>query len=202
MRLRALAPYALVLATAAVLATQVNRFPDVFPVHWALDGQPNGFMRKSPLTIAYPLLFIAGILLFVDVIVAAAARAGAESDEVARRVRQFLEPIRWGIAAMAPALAFAPLWGPTPVLILAGLVVLTVLVQAARAPRSAVAVVRPPGGHDSWLYYANPADPRWVVPKRSGLGWTFNFARPIAWVFLVAMLGFPLALVGLLRLFR
>jgi uncharacterized membrane protein len=28
----------------------------VFPVHWALDGQPNGFMWKSPLTLAWVLL--------------------------------------------------------------------------------------------------------------------------------------------------
>jgi uncharacterized membrane protein len=202
MRLRDVAPYGFVLVTAAVLATQVDRFPEVFPVHWALDGRPNGFMRKSPLTLGYPLLFVAGILLFIDVIVAAAARTGSESEEVARRVGQFLLPIRWGIAAMAPALALAPLWGPTPVLVLAGLLVLTVLVQAVRAPRHAVPVNRPPGGHDSWLYYANPADPRWVVPKRSGLGWTFNFARPVAWVLLVAMLGFPLALLGVLRLCR
>jgi uncharacterized membrane protein len=202
MRLRALAPYGLVLVTAALLATQVDRFPDVFPVHWALDGRPNGFMRKSPLTLAYPLLFIAGILLLIDVIVAAAARAGPESEEVARRVRHFLLPIRWGIAITAPAFAFAPLWGPTPVMILAGLLVLVVLVQVVRAPRSAVAVTRPAGGHDTWLYYANRADPRWVVPKRSGLGWTFNFARPVAWALLVAMLGFPLALLGVLRFFR
>jgi hypothetical protein len=46
MRLRDIAPYGVVLATAAVLVTQVDRFPDVFPVHWGWDGQPNGFLRK------------------------------------------------------------------------------------------------------------------------------------------------------------
>jgi uncharacterized membrane protein len=202
MRLRDIGPYGVVLATAAVLVAQMDRFPDVFPVHWGWDGRPNGFLRRSPLTLAYPLLLVTGILLFIDVLVARGARMGQESEEVARRVSQFLQPIRWAIAAMTPGVAFAPLLGPTPALVLGGLLVLTVLVQLARAPRYAVAVTRPPGGRDTWLYYANPADPRLVVPKRSGLGWTFNFARPIAWVLLVATLGFPVALLGLLRLCR
>ncbi|MCL6593761.1 MAG: DUF5808 domain-containing protein [Alicyclobacillus sp.] len=37
------------------------------------------------------------------------------------------------------------------------------------------------------LYY-NPADPAWMVPKRFGIGWTLNFARPAAWLMLLAIL--------------
>ncbi|WP_029421776.1 DUF1648 domain-containing protein [Alicyclobacillus macrosporangiidus] len=37
------------------------------------------------------------------------------------------------------------------------------------------------------LYY-NPADPAWMVPKRFGIGWTLNFARPAAWLVLLAIL--------------
>jgi len=33
------------------------------------------------------------------------------------------------------------------------------------------------------IFYVNPENPRLLVPKRSGAGgWTFNFARPIAWL--------------------
>lgn len=32
--------------------------------------------------------------------------------------------------------------------------------------------------------YFNPDDPTILVPKRFGIGWTFNFAHPIAWVIL------------------
>jgi hypothetical protein len=31
------------------------------------------------------------------------------------------------------------------------------------------------------VLYVNRNDPRLFVVKRSGLGWTFNFAHPIAW---------------------
>jgi uncharacterized membrane protein len=36
--------------------------------------------------------------------------------------------------------------------------------------------------------YFNPNDSRSFVPKRVGIGWTINFARPVAYVFLVALI--------------
>jgi len=38
------------------------------------------------------------------------------------------------------------------------------------------------------LIYVNRDDPTFLVPKRFGVGWTFNFANPWAWVFLAAVL--------------
>ena len=90
----------------------------------------------------------------------------------------------------------APLWGPTPVLVCAGVMVLVVIVQIARAPRTM------PASGDGWrgLFYVNPSDPRLVVPKRWGIGWTFNFARPVAWVVLAALLLGPLLVVAVVML--
>ena len=31
------------------------------------------------------------------------------------------------------------------------------------------------------IFYFNPAEPRLFVPKRTGLPFTLNFARPMAW---------------------
>jgi uncharacterized membrane protein len=50
--------------------------------------------------------------------------------------------------------------------------------------------------HWTGLLYRNPSDERLWVPKISGLGYTLNFAKPIAWVILVALL-LPPALVAL-----
>jgi uncharacterized membrane protein len=38
--------------------------------------------------------------------------------------------------------------------------------------------------------YYNPSDAAIVVPKRFGWGWTLNFARPVAWVYLAVVLAF------------
>lgn len=34
------------------------------------------------------------------------------------------------------------------------------------------------------IFYNNPDDPEWLIPKRSGLGWTVNFGHPRGKVFL------------------
>jgi uncharacterized membrane protein len=55
-----------------------------------------------------------------------------------------------------------------------------------------------PKGYGPFLY-RNPEDPRLIVPKLAGMGWTFNFARPAAWL-LLALLLLP-AIVGLVFAF-
>ena len=167
------------------------------PVHWDAAGRPNGFFPRTPLAMEFPILLMGGILLFLDGIVASGARVGPPA--MTEGVRRLLAPIRWLLGLMATPAAFAPLWGPTPVLVGAGAMVLVVVVQIARAPRMA------PAGTEGWrggLFYVNRADSRLVVPKRWGVGWTFNFARPIAWVLLAVLLLFPLSLVALIALAR
>jgi len=63
-----------------------------------------------------------------------------------------------------------------------GLVVLSLQTkeQLARAPDAR---------HYRWgVIYVNPEDPRLWVPKRIGVGWTLNFAKPAAaWVMLLIL---------------
>lgn len=42
--------------------------------------------------------------------------------------------------------------------------------------------------HWKWGFiYYNPHEPKLVVPKRYGLGWTFNFAHKASWLFVVVL---------------
>jgi uncharacterized membrane protein len=195
MKLRSVGPYLLLLLPAVALVLLAGAFPSPMPVHWDVSGRPNGFFPRTPLALAFPLLVVGGILLLLDLIVLSGARVGP--PEMTEGVRRLLGPIRWAIALMATPVAFAPLWGPTPVLIGAGLVVLVVAVQIVRSPR--LAPPRAEGGRRG-LLYMNPEDPRLVVPKTWGVGWTFNFAKPIAWVLLALLLLGPLAVVFVLFL--
>jgi len=194
MRLRTVGPYLLLAPPAVALVLLASRFPSPMPVHWDASGRPNGWFPHSPLALAFPLLLIGGILLLLDGIVVAGARTGP--PEVTDGVRRLLGPIRWVIALMATPAAFAPLWGPMPVLVGAAVLVLVVVVQIVRSPRMAPAT----GEGRRGLLYVNPGDPRLVVPKRWGVGWTFNFARPAAWVLLGALLLGPLLVVSVLLL--
>ena len=50
------------------------------------------------------------------------------------------------------------------------------------------------------MFYNCQADPRVIVPKRFGIGWTINFARASAFpvlIVLAAFIGLPLALLSL-----
>jgi uncharacterized membrane protein len=190
MKLRSLGPYLLLLVPAVALVLFADRFPSPMPVHWDASGRPNGYFPRTPLAMAFPLLLFGGILLLLDLIQASGARTGPPA--MAEAVGRMLAPVRWLLALMALPTAFAPIWGPIPALVAAAVLVLVVGIQAARAPRMA------PAAGEGWhgLLYVNPADPRLVVPKRSGLGWTFNFARPVAWVIFTVLLLGPLAIVG------
>lgn len=190
MKLRTLGPYLLLALTAISLFLFADRFPSPMPVHWDAAGRPNGFFPRTPVAMVFSVLFLGGILLLFDVIVASGARTGP--PEMTEAVRRTLGPIRWILAAIAIPASFAPLWGPTPVLVAAGVMLVVIGVQIARAPRMA------PASGDGWggLLYVNPDDPRLVVPKRHSIGWTFNFAKPVAWVILTVLLLGPLAFAG------
>jgi len=194
MKLRSLGPYLLLVLPAVGLVLFADRFPSPMPVHWDIAGRPNGYFPRTPLAMAFPILLFGGILLLLDGITVAGARAGPAA--MTEAVRRMLAPIRWILALNALPAAFAPIWGPTPVLVCAGAIVLVIIVQIARAPRMA------PASGDGWrgIFYVNPADPRLLVPKRFGIGWTFNFARPIAWLILTALLLGPLLFVGMVIL--
>ena len=50
--------------------------------------------------------------------------------------------------------------------------------------------------HNPWhfgIIYADAANHRLIVRHRSGLGWTLNFGRPLAWVILAAIVGITIA---------
>jgi uncharacterized membrane protein len=39
------------------------------------------------------------------------------------------------------------------------------------------------------VFYYNKEDANFLVPKAYGFGWTLNFANPISWVFILAIIG-------------
>ncbi|MCL6517945.1 DUF5808 domain-containing protein [Alicyclobacillus sp.] len=129
-----------------------------------------------------------------------------------------LAQIGLGLAALLLWGMLGPATGWTvfalPFGILIGVIVpwLAVLIRPGKAPEagygthrvSASAPGMAPAVHrdddDHWIggaLYYNPDDPAWMVPKRFGIGWTLNFARPGAWLVLIGILALA-AIPGLL----
>jgi uncharacterized membrane protein len=49
------------------------------------------------------------------------------------------------------------------------------------------------------LIYVNRDDPAIMVGARFGVGWTFNFANPIAWLVIAGIMAAPAGLALILR---
>ena len=58
-----LGPFAILLATAGYLQARWNQIPDRFPVHWGVNGMPNGWSTRTPEVVYGPLLFGAALVI-------------------------------------------------------------------------------------------------------------------------------------------
>jgi uncharacterized membrane protein len=106
MRLRTWFPYLLLLPPAGAVLSG-RPFPERMPIHWGTDGVANGFVPRSTLWLVAPLLFLGGMLLFVDAVVGLGSKVGP--PEMTEAVHRNLDPIRWTMVLMGLPLAFAPL---------------------------------------------------------------------------------------------
>lgn len=190
------------LAMAAVwlwLKHWMPQLPDRIPSHWDASGIVNGWMDKRAF-----LAFAAwpGLGLWASLFLIGAAMRLGGSPRLQYGARALL-PLR-GLLPFAFILmagGFAPMAafrGGAPIALGVGLIVLCLV--AGLVPVVRLARLAPPiagATQDDYrlggLIYWNAADARLLVPKRLGLGWTFNFARPAAWL-LMALLLLPVAI--------
>jgi uncharacterized membrane protein len=196
--LSALLPLA---AAAIILATHWAEIPARFPTHWGIDGVPNAFTTRTPAGVFWPLGLAAFLILWMALLAPLTARFSPSTvtqPTLVRMTGNILRAAAWLLGALFAAVGLLPLaadptrYFPTgiAVLALAFLAVLIYIVaEAYRHPELArSADVTDPTRWKAGILYYNPADAALLVPKRSGLGYTFNMARPSAWVLIVAIL--------------
>jgi uncharacterized membrane protein len=199
-----LIPLALIAAAAVWLATQWEKLPDRWIVHWGPGGVPNGYATRSVGGVFGPLLLAALLAVFLEVLAMILERISrARFPLLARAYGNF---VRWLSMALVGSISVVAIVLPTQtpsspqpmVGLLLGTVGLALaagvvgLVAATWRMRAAGQSL--PKGYSA-LFYRNADDPRIFVPKLVGVGWTLNFAHPSAWLVL-ALLLLP-ALVGL-----
>jgi uncharacterized membrane protein len=212
-----LTPFAILLLTAAYLSAHWDQIPDRFPVHWGIDGQPNGWSVRTPMGVYGPLCFGAGLVATISLLgygISHAARRipGVPSDEgtidPGHRISLVLIGVEFFVAAMLSLVGMLPLTGSpgvAPILILAGgmIVCVVLLIRWQSQGLAAHAAMGHPGDgtpDDCWklgLFYFNPDDAALFVEKRIGFGYTINFAHASAWIVLALTLLVPLGLAAL-----
>lgn len=138
---------------------------------------------------AQSMLLVGMGLLFITVVggVMAASFAGALSMQVSLLLLVFFV-----ICILAVVLAVSIAYGQN------GSRLLKRLVAEKGAQPTQISIASENSAWKGGLVYFNPEDPAAIVPKRFGIGWTCNFARPSAWVGSVVFLGIVVGFVVLI----
>ena len=198
-------PLGMLAVTAIYLRARWRDLPDRFPIHWTLNGTPNGWATRSWTGVYGPLLICAIVVVFqlgmAEVILRRTPRGRVPGTEHwttrFRRANLVLLVVStWGMSVVFAAVALSPLrssasgasWIVAILPLALVLLMVPFVVQIVALTRDARS--GSDGTPDScWklgLFYYNPADPAIMVEKRFGVGYTFNFGHAAVWLVLGA----------------
>jgi len=196
-----LVPLASLAATAAYLHAHWGEIPARFPIHWNLQGVPNGWATKSLMGVYGPLMLGAAVVLLVagiTLLVRWAARRSAWNGAgmAVLLIVTLIMSCAFTMAGLVPLHDSPPsqLFEFTGAMLAAQVVAIALLVWHIRRSGTPPGEMTPDACWHGGMFYYNPQDPALMVEKRIGLGWTFNFAHSLAWFILAAMLLIPVAI--------
>lgn len=166
------------------------RIPARYPVHFNSIGQPNRWAERTAKGVYGPLIFGAELCVWT-VAMALAGWFGSRRSRSRSVMLGGIIGLSYFFAVLFTMITVrAPLGLPVWVITLAPLAILLPLisVMSKKLQESWEAMDSTP--NECWkgaIFYYNPDDPVLCVEKRSGLGLTFNFANPWAWVLLAGL---------------
>jgi uncharacterized membrane protein len=175
-----------------------DSLPARIPIHWNWRGEADSFVSRTPAGAALPLLLglaICVLLLLMQIGIRRSAPSGALRAPMIKLLlagEYFVALVCCGI--LGATLSGGRLLWPFLALTFAGVLALLGFtgVLARNIPR---APVRNPAAWRAGFIYVDRDDPALFVPKKYGVGYTFNFGNPLAVLLAFAILGLPLAAV-------
>lgn len=191
-------PLGALAATAAYLHAHRAQLPERFPMHWDLQDTSYRWVERTAMGFYTPLA-VGGALTLMMSVIALAAWWGARRRVWNPPVVVTLVGWTWMVGGLFTMLGLLPLhyFSPWQVVGFASgmmtvIVVVTVIavrrMQRSDAPRGEVT---PDMFWHGGIFYYNSQDPALLVAKRVGVGWTFNFAHPVAWLLLALLAAVP-----------
>lgn len=195
------------------IAFHWHALPSQLPVHWGFD-RPDRLVATSLRSVTVLLLLkalVCWLLALVAWGVYRGSRRVAASGEAARRERRFRTQVLTALIVVeyfivfptwAAFLALPPrlmtLWQllfPAAILVVAARLLLSGQGGSRGLGRSNAGAIGDRTDDRHWalgLLYFNRADPAFMVEKRFGVGYSFNFGHPLAWALLAVAVAIPL----------
>jgi uncharacterized membrane protein len=210
-------PLGMLTATALYLHANWQRLPERIPIHWGLDGTPNGWADRTWHGVYGPLIVCAFMSLFIiliaEAIIHASPRARVAGTEAwTTRFRRanliLLVAGVWGVSAMMSLFALLPLftdvsrpsafaWMIPVVVVLSILPFTWQLFRVVRA-RDSGSDGTPDACWKFGLFYYNPNDSALLVERRFGIGYTINFGNRTLW-WILGVVALAILLVNVAR---
>jgi uncharacterized membrane protein len=186
-------------AVAVYLRQHWSQIPRIFPVHWGMDGQPNGWERNTVGGVLWPLLLGALLVLLMAVLGWMIARHApvAPNTALLKMTLNLLRIVAWFVAILFSGTALLPLlhhagpevgWGAGISVGFALLIVVYAIVTVVKNNNFESLQNATSESYWKWgLFYYNPGDAALFVPKRLGYGYTMNMAHPAGWLLLAVV---------------
>lgn len=206
--------WGILLLGGLVLLALWGALPETWVVHWNVRGQPDGWAHRTPLGVFGPLLFgafLVGLMKALKPLLRTQTSPWGHGPEASQKLADLgaesLDAVATAMALSSAAIAIILPLVPRPFGLVLGVSFLSIALAIVRIVQRNQQVLQQlrEQGVDlkgfSGLAYNNPDDPRLWVPKLSGMGTTINFAHPMAWPVMIALVAMPLAMVGLILFF-
>ena len=178
-------PYAVLLAVAAYLRAHWDEIPARFPVHWGVNGEPNGWSEKTVRGVYGPLVFGAG-LCFLMLMLALGTWYGSRPSRMRKPMLAILISATYVMTYAFTMVSLLPLYrvGPAALMVPILAYVIAVVAWSFRLNAENEGEETPDECWTGGGIYYNPSDPAIFVQKRIGVGYTINFGNHRSWLYL------------------
>ncbi len=191
-------PLLLLPATALYLHASWNHIPETFPVHFDMNGNPNGWSHRTIpgvfgvlLIGALTIVFITALYIVMDLGSRHSTRRSVMLTALAAPC--YLIAVLMSLAGLLPVFR-SPAWVLLALILGFFITYVLLMARALSKPSDSTGEVTPDRCWHGTFYY-NPDDPALFVEARmGGFGYTANFGRPLSWVLAAFMVLFPLGM--------
>lgn len=223
-------PFVISLITISWTLVNYELFPNKIPMNYSLTGEVTNWAEKSYRTVLFlPITQIVLTIIFiaVNIVISQAKQQVSPTNPEESLLRNVIFRRRWSlflfwmnialtlmftIAQMSlvyriPSSLLMVVFVATILGIIVGSLILSLTtgqggsrIKLSSSTRQDV-IDRDDDEH--WKlgqFYFNKDDPTLFIEKRFGIGWTINFARPLAWVCILSVIGIAVLIPLLLSL--